>query len=326
MKTNLLLTVKQYIDDKLFGVDSKISALDRSFNQGLATVQTIKGDKGDKGDDGKKGDQGVRGMDGRDGFKGEKGDTGDKGEQGVGIKDVYRALDGEFVVVLTDGTELTVEGFTELYSASGGVTNVYNSGGTNLEAVNRLIDALRTDVTNNTNSITTIEGDVNTLQVEVANVSASVASSIRITGAAEQSLPAGATTTLAFDEVVYSTVPADYTVTNGRVAVTRAGVYAITAGVTIEADAVSALSSSSQIITRNGDVIAILTQDTTLAAGETRGMNLATNIQLQAGDVIDTRASITISVGAGNAVKRLLPFLLGQDATQVNHLSLSKIN
>ena len=96
------------------------------------------GKRGERGERGPTGVQGPRGQDGKIGPMGERGpegptgSAGEDGEDGVdgrGIADVYAAADGDFVFVLTDGTEISVE--APLVSGSGGgEVHHYMQGGT----------------------------------------------------------------------------------------------------------------------------------------------------------------------------------------------------
>lgn len=73
------------------------------------------GPKGDKGADGKqgpkgpKGPEGPKGPKGPEGPKGSEGKEGTDGEDGVGITNAYTAADGELVLVLSNGDEISVE-------------------------------------------------------------------------------------------------------------------------------------------------------------------------------------------------------------------------
>jgi len=66
---------------------------------------------------------------GPEGPTGPAGKDGDDGEDGRGIADVYTAADGDFVFVLTDGTEVTVDA-PLISGAGGGEVNHYHQGGT----------------------------------------------------------------------------------------------------------------------------------------------------------------------------------------------------
>lgn len=148
---------------------------------------------------------------------------------------------------------------------------------------------------------------------------------IRSTASADQTLPSGVLTILDYDSEVFNNAAPIYSLgTNGRITVNSAGVYDINAGVVIEADAVTALQSASLGIFRNGDLIAVASVDTTIAAGASSGLVCATQITLASGDIIDCRALVNSVGGTAPGLARRLGTLLGANATQVNSLSIVK--
>lgn len=147
----------------------------------------------------------------------------------------------------------------------------------------------------------------------------------RFTNIQNQTLTSGAFTILDYDDTVTNNSPTTYTNNGaGRVTVTETGIYTLTAGVAVQASLLSAVSTTALAIFRNGQAIAAETNSQTLAVGETRIHTCSTAIQLNAGDIIDARAYVLSVLGVGNILALLLPILFGQNATQINHLSLVK--
>lgn len=147
----------------------------------------------------------------------------------------------------------------------------------------------------------------------------------RFTNLQDQTLTSGTFTILDYDDVVTNNAPTVYTNNGaGRVTVTETGFYTLTAGLAIQASLLSAVSTTALAIFRNGEAVAAETNSQTLAVGETRIHTCSTSIQLNAGDIIDARAYVLSALGVGNILALLLPFLFGQNATQINHLSLVK--
>lgn len=147
----------------------------------------------------------------------------------------------------------------------------------------------------------------------------------RFTNIQNQILTSGAFTILDYDDVVTNNSPTTYTNNGaGRVTVTETGFYTLTAGVAVQASLLSAVNTTGLGIFRNGEAIAAETNSQTLAVGETRVHTCSTSIQLTAGDIIDARAYVLSALGVGNILALLLPLLFGQNATQINHLSLVK--
>jgi hypothetical protein len=148
---------------------------------------------------------------------------------------------------------------------------------------------------------------------------------VRTTSGADQTLPTGVLTILDYDTTTTNNNTANYTVgSTGRITVAEAGIYDITTGVVIEASSVSAASSTALGLFVNGEVVAIDTTETTLAVSEQRGHSISTQIALAAGDIVDARALVVSVGGVANGTARRLGTLLGQTATQVNHLSIAK--
>ncbi|MBQ9481041.1 MAG: leucine-rich repeat protein [Clostridia bacterium] len=79
-----------------------------SYEEWLASVKGDKGDKGDQGKQGIRGEKGEKGDKGVQGEKGDKGETGATGAIGNGVAQIYINENGEFIVVLTDGTIINV--------------------------------------------------------------------------------------------------------------------------------------------------------------------------------------------------------------------------
>lgn len=150
-------------------------------------------------------------------------------------------------------------------------------------------------------------------------------STAKTTASADQTLPSGVLTILDYDTTLINNNTSIYTVgTTGRITVNSTGIYTITAGVVIEADAVTALESAFLGIFRNGDLVAISSINTTIAAGAQSGLSTSTILSLTSGDIIDCRALVNSVGGVANGLARRLGTLLGANATQVNSLSISK--
>lgn len=146
---------------------------------------------------------------------------------------------------------------------------------------------------------------------------------IRVTSSVDQTLPAGVLTILDYDSVETNNAPTVFSpASNGQVTVQEAGVYSISTGVVLQASAIDALSTADLGIFVNGDLIAISTTETTLGVSQSRGQSIATQISLEAGDVVDARVRASTVSGTGNGVARRAAVLLGTTATQVNHLSI----
>lgn len=276
------------------------------------------GPKGDTGPQGPAGREGARGLPGPTGANGPTGPQGADGvdgvdgKDGVGVESVYTAADGDLVFTLTDGTEHAVELPQSLTGAHSGSNVTIN---TNEGAVAAL------DV-----RVTTNEGDIDDLQLQLNTLEQTKISSVRTTGTANQMLTSGAFTVLDYDQTNYNTDGLNYTVgADGRITVSQSGIYTLTAGCTIQASLLSAVSETALGITVNGSLIALQSNETTLDIGETRGHSVATTFQLTAGDVVDTRAAAVSVLGVGNILALLLPFLFGINATQVNHLSITRV-
>lgn len=151
--------------------------------------------------------------------------------------------------------------------------------------------------------------------------------SCRFTASANQTIAAsGAFTILDYDVTSLNNSPTTYSNNGaGRVTVSEAGVYTITAGAILQS-ALGALSSGSTGIFRNGELVAVTSDRATLAVGGSFGQSVATTVFLNAGDIVDCRASFTQVVpGVGQLLIVLLGVLFGATATQVNHLSLTKL-
>lgn len=148
---------------------------------------------------------------------------------------------------------------------------------------------------------------------------------VKTTASADQTLPSGVLTILDYDTTLTNNSTATYTVgTTGRITINTTGIYTITAGVVIEADAVTALESAFLGIFRNGDLVAISSINTTIAAGAQSGLSTSTILSLTATDIIDCRALVNSVGGVANGLARRLGTLLGANATQVNSLSITK--
>lgn len=151
--------------------------------------------------------------------------------------------------------------------------------------------------------------------------------SCRFTASGNQTVAAAGTfTILDYDVATFNNSPSTYSNNGaGRVTVSEAGVYSITAGAILQST-LGALSTGSTGIFRNGELIAVTIDRATLAVGGSFGQNVATVIQLQAGDIIDCRASFTqVIPGVGQLLIVLLGILFGATATQVNHLGITKL-
>lgn len=149
---------------------------------------------------------------------------------------------------------------------------------------------------------------------------------VRTTSSADQTLPTGVLTILDYDSTTTNNDTANYTVgTGGRITVAIAGIYDITTGVVVQASAVSAASATALGLFVNGELVAVDTAETTLAVDEQRGHSISTQIALSAGAIVDARARVTSVGGVGNGLARRLATLLGSTATQVNHLSIARL-
>ena len=147
----------------------------------------------------------------------------------------------------------------------------------------------------------------------------------KTTASADQTLPSGTLTILDYDTTVINNNTSIYTVgTTGRITVNSTGIYTITAGVVVEADAITALESAFLGIFRNGDLVSISSINTTIAAGAQSGLSTSTILSLTSGDIIDCRALVNSVGGVANGLARRLGTLLGANATQVNSLSITK--
>jgi hypothetical protein len=150
-------------------------------------------------------------------------------------------------------------------------------------------------------------------------------STAKTTASADQTLPSGVLTILDYDTTIINNNTSIYTVgTTGRITVNSTGIYTITAGVVVEADAITALESAFLGIFRNGDLVAISSINTTIAAGAQSGLSTSTILSLTSGDIIDCRALVNSVGGVANGLARRLGTLLGANATQVNSLSITK--
>ena len=148
---------------------------------------------------------------------------------------------------------------------------------------------------------------------------------VKTTATTDQTLPSGTLTILDYDSTILNNSTATYTVgTDGRITINTTGIYTITAGVVVEANAVTALESAFLGIFRNGDLVAISSINTTIAAGAQSGLTTSTILSLTATDIIDCRALVNSVGGVANGLARRLGTLLGANATQVNSLSITK--
>ena len=277
----------------------------------------IEGPEGKPGPQGAKGEQGPRGLPGADGPIGPTGPAGEDGrdgEDGRGVLSVSMAADGDLVFEMTDGTQEVVEFPTGLLGAADVHTYIVGQGRTIDETSGtgpQFSQQVQNQIDQNTSDVAALETQVTT--------------AIRTTSSADQTLVAGAFTQLDYDTTQYNQNTDVFSVSaDGRITVALAGVYTITAGVTIQADALSAIANSSQAIFVNGNIVAINTNETTLEVSGSRGHSVATTIQLAANDVVDTRVFTELVSGVGNGLARRLGILLGQTATQVNHLSITR--
>lgn len=153
-----------------------------------------------------------------------------------------------------------------------------------------------------------------------------ISEAIRTSASADQTIAAGSFVILDYDTTQYATSTGGFSVsTDGRITVNRAGKYAITGGVVIEA-AVGALDSATLIITRNADAIAGQRVTTNVAVGEAFPLSSACAIELEEGDVVDCRLLVNQVVsGVGNGLARRLAVILGVNATQANYLTLNRV-
>lgn len=201
------------------------------------------------------------------------------------------------------------------------------------------IDALQANDTVQDNRLTSLEsndavqdGRLDTLEANdavqdaaISDLQDQVGKGIRAVFNNNQTIQA-TPTPLSFDIEQYNTDTEDFTLNaNGTITVNTAGLYLLTAGVVISPAVLSAVGESSLIVRVNGNGVAAQTAEGTLDIGTTRALSACTAIQLEAGDVVDATASATSILGIGNILSLLLPFLLGINAQQINHLSISRL-
>lgn len=187
-----------------------------------------------------------------------------------------------------------------------------------------------TDIDNLQTSVTALESNDSVQDTDIDNLQTSVAAlqpkNIRTTQQANQAINSAQLVLLDYDQTQYTTGSEDFTVSvDGRITVLNSGVYSISAGVTIQASALSAVSETALVVTRNSDIITGDTDNTTLDVNGQRIHTTATTIELDANDVIDARAFAVSALGVGTILAIILPILFGQSATQVNHLSVTKV-
>jgi hypothetical protein len=150
--------------------------------------------------------------------------------------------------------------------------------------------------------------------------------SCRFSLPANQTLTAGTATILNYSSATTNNATAVY-VNNGsgRVTVTEAGVYLITAGVVVTAQ-VGIISNVTTAIYRNAQIVASIGDRATLAVNDSIGQTTSTIIQLSANDIIDVRTLVNQVVnGVGNGLANAAGQLLGSNAVQVNHLGITKL-
>lgn len=146
----------------------------------------------------------------------------------------------------------------------------------------------------------------------------------RFTAGADQTVTAGVVTILDYDTVVTNNSTALYTNNGaGRITVAESGIYLVTAGVVIEA-AVGVLNSSDLAIYRNAQLVTVSQDRGSVSVGASTGLSCSTTIALTAGDIIDARAFVTSNLGNG-AIRNATATLLGANAVQVNHLSITRM-
>ena len=150
--------------------------------------------------------------------------------------------------------------------------------------------------------------------------------SCRFTLTANQTLTAGTNNILDFDLATTNNSTSTF-VNNGagRVTVTEAGVYLITAGVVVTSQ-IGAISNVSTAIFRNAQVVANISDRATLSVNDSIGQTTSTIIELAANDIIDVRCLVNQVVnGVGNGLANAAGQLLGSNAVQVNHLGITKL-
>lgn len=104
----------------------------------MEKVAKVPGPAGRDGKDGKQGPQGLQGLNGRDGRDGKDGQDGVDGEDGRSITDVYFAMDGNLVCVLSDGTEIDAGIPLGLQGGGSGNTLISNWAGYSTEELKQV--------------------------------------------------------------------------------------------------------------------------------------------------------------------------------------------
>lgn len=307
--------------------DLTLLALLRDLQEQVNKIQKLPGPHGEQGQPGRDGLDGPQGPEGRQGVQGERGPegpagadgaAGQDGEDGVGVESVSVAADGDLVFTLTDGSEEYVSLPQSLSGASEGNTYIVGQGPISSDE-NNGDNGNQNQVNNNTSAISDIEDQLATLNGDPIT-------SVRTVGSVNQILTSGQFTQLDYDTTSYNTDTSNFTVNaNGSITIASAGIYTMTAGVTIQASALSAVSETALGIFVNNNLIAFSSNNNTLDVGETRGHSTATTFQLSAGDTVAAGAAAVSALGVGNILALLLPFLFGQNATQVNHLSVTRV-
>ena len=146
----------------------------------------------------------------------------------------------------------------------------------------------------------------------------------RFTAGANQTVLPGAVTILDYDTVVTNNSTALFTNNGaGRITVTQSGIYLLTAGVVLEAT-IGVLSSCDLAIYRNAELVTVAQDRGSVSVGASTGLSCSTTIALSANDIIDARALVTSTTGNG-VVRNAAAALLGANAVQVNHISITRM-
>lgn len=221
------------------------------------------------------------------------------------------------LAIVGDGTDIVTQA---QHDGAGGQPDTILIDASNLRSD---IDQNASDISDLGDGITIIEGRLDDLE----DGSGVFLQTVRTEASGNQTLNSGVLTTLDFDTATFNNATSTFTVgSNGVITVNETGLYMITAGVVIQASALSAVSETDLYIRHNGtDLIAGSSNDSTLGVGTERALSCATTYSLQAGDTIEAVAGVVSALGLGNILALLLPALFGSNAEPINHLSITRI-
>lgn len=100
---------KDYVQAAIQTIVARLKQHEQSVKTQIKQIEDfvrVPGPAGIDGKNGKDGKNGLDGLNGRDGKDGQDGKDGEDGQDGKSIVDVYFAMDGNLVCVLSDGTEI----------------------------------------------------------------------------------------------------------------------------------------------------------------------------------------------------------------------------